>query len=479
MSPRPWSLNPLVAALVGLCLTAETANANDIVDFLKKWGDAQRGYDNRQSQWDQRFRDRYQPLPNRPVEPLGPSGGVPFRLPQELSLSADQCGLSAGHYDFPLYGHEAMHLVVTPGTGGAPINAVDTRAVLSEVDLLVPHIETVLRSVRSTNDRDLIRSGDDAQRELTRVRRALERNDIPDARSHHDRFSADWQRFHASLSRYRLGTTFQQHLTAIERHEHRLDALFRQRGRTWDYDRPRLFGLSHVLSQQAATLDDTFQANPNDWRAKALDRQIRRVRFCADGFAEAVRDNADYETLVDEYRIFDEAWHYVLERSGRLAQYPGPIVSIGRDIWEIDAALADVLLIDPPSLDNNVAARNVVDRFASAARRLERELDFSNQWTRDRRYGSWGLTQQCARLAAAATALERRIELQESMSNAQQEYAELAEAWREARQTARSLPSVAMPSGMTSLLLAMDSDFNRIERSYAGDFGWRYALARR
>ncbi|MEM7609099.1 MAG: hypothetical protein AAF411_27435, partial [Myxococcota bacterium] len=91
------------------------------------------------------------------------------------------------------------------------------------------------------------------------------------------------------------------------------------------------------------------------------------------------------------------------ERTGQLEQYPPQLVTIGRDIWEIDAALADVLLIDPPAVPNSQVARHLLERFASATRRLGRELELAPIRERGRGFSSWGLTQECDRLSTAAS----------------------------------------------------------------------------
>lgn len=469
---RKW----IASACLLFFASGTPSSGNDIVDFLKNWGDSQGRYDARREQWRDQQSDRYRP---QPVEPARPAG-VPFLLPVELELSSSECGLEAGHYDFELYGGQRMHLDVNGlGGGGTGFGAGNPTLLLAEARTLKPHVDIVVEAVRNANDRQLQNTGQDAARELDRVIRDLERARMSDAADHYGHHAEDWARFANLLSKYQVGLQLRRHLEAIQHSQNRLTALFRSGGgpggiNRWDYDRPRLFGLSRVLSNKAAELDSSYVADPNRWESKALARQLGRVHFCADSFAEAVRDNANFETLVEEYRIFDDAWHYLLSRAGQLGQYTPAMVTIGRDVWEIDSALADVLLIDPPTFSNEEAALHVVERFRDSSHRLEREIELANLRLRERGFSSWGLTQECDRLSRASDALHQSLELR-SLPQSRNEFAELAESWRVVKQTANSTPRTRMPTGMTDFLSAMNRDFALIESSFANNYRWRYA----
>lgn len=464
--------------LLGFSCLATTVTANDLVDFLKKWGGNQRSYDDRQSQWDERQRDRYVPAPVVPQQPPPPPA-IPFRLPTELALTSRECGLDAGRYEFDLYGNESMRLTVTGASGPQLLGGANPRLLLTEMTTLRPHVLTVVQAVQSVNDRDLVDAANDSSRELERTIRALNANDVADARRHHDHFTTDWNRCMARLSRYRVGPALQERLDTIERHEHRIDALFRDRGRFWDYDRPRLVGLSRVLSDRAAELEAAYSVNPTDWRSKSLGRQLGRVHFCADSFAAAVADDADFETLAEEYQIFDSAWHYVLDRTGRLDSYPTRLVAIGRDIWDIDSALAQVLLIDPPSVENSECANHVLDRFLSSCRRIDREFSLLNRRNRGLPGQTWRLIEQSTRLVTASETLERAIDSGRAFADCPGEFAELADAWKVLRRTVLQLPRTALPSGMTTLIASMSDDFNHLDQSFAGNYQWRYSSVSR
>lgn len=473
---RLLSLTASLGLLCGLFLFPSATAANDLIDFLKRWGDSQRGYDERHSNWDERQRERYRPTP-QPVVP-----GIPYRQPLDVSLTSSECGLEPGNYDVDLYGGERMHLLVTPGAnGGVPLigNGVSPQTLLAEADVLKPHVDTVVLAVRAVDDRNLLDAARDAQKELERTIRALTRNDVEDAREHHDHFSADWQRFNAGLARYRVGPSVRSHLEAIERHDHRLDALFRNRASYWDYDRPRLYGLTRVLSQKAGQLKNAYPVNPRDWRSKAIARQLGRVQYSVNGFGEAIRDGADFETLIEEYRYFDDAWHRVLDRVGQLGQFSPQLIAIGRDIWDIDAALAEVLLIDPPSFSDRQVAANVLDRFASGSRRLQRELEIASTQNRDRVTSYWGLNQSCDRLDRACQRFEARLNNGSTMRECAGEFAELADAWKMVRQATDRIPRTPSRQSLAALIDTMSADYERLRRSVNGDYQWRLASARR
>lgn len=470
-----WRIWCLTLGITAASLCCQTATANDIVDFLQQWGQSQNQYDSRRQQWSDQQRDRYRVQPTVPE----PAPAVPFRLPVELSLSAQECGLDPGHYDFALYGGQQMHLTVT-GAVQRVIGGTNPTLLLTEANTLKPHVDVLVEAVRNVDDRSLYRVARSGADEFDRVIRDLERSRIRDAEEHFGHFEEDWTKFVQQLARYNVGYQLRQHLESIQRSTNRMSALFRDSsGSHWDYDRPRLFGLSRVLTQKVNELKTAYVPNPTQWQSKALNRQLGRVQYCANAFAEAVRDNASFETLVDEYRIFDDAWQFVLARSGQLGQYTPQMVAIGRDIWEINSALADVLLIDPPAFSDQQAAEHVVSRFYSSARRLEREIELANLRLRERGFSSWGLTQECDRLRRAAHSLNDTLQRGQSLSSARTEVAELSNAWRQVLNTANSTARTRLPSGMTDFLTFMDRDFRVIESSAAGDFQWRYASIRR
>lgn len=466
-------LKPLVLSscfLAASCIL-QPVGANDIIDFLKQWGDSQGLYDSRRQQWDDRQRDRYQPAPVRPS--TGPA--VPYRLPVELSLPAQNCGLAPGHYDFDLYGGQRMHLDVT-GVGLGAIGPDNTPLLLTEARTMKPHVDVVVQSVRNVPDRNLYKTANDAATELDRTIRDLERSRSADAAQHFADFETGWASFANGLAAYTVGFQLRQHLEAIQRSENRLNSLFGSTGGYWDYDRPRLFGLTRVLAQKAAELEAAFISDPRQWQSKALMRQLRRVHYCADALAEGVVDNANFETIVDEYRIFNDAWHYLLSRSGQLGQYTPSMVAIGREVWEIDAALADVLLIEPPAFSDDQVVLHLAERFHSSARRLEREIELANLRLRERGFSSWGLTQECDRLRRAAEAFETAMSQGRSPADCRTEFNELSNAWRLVTTTANATPRTQLPTGMTDFLASMSRDFQRIESAVSGNYRWRYAL---
>ena len=453
------------------------AAGGDFADFLRNWAERQQQFNRRQEDYNRRYDERYRRRDE--PEPVG----VPWRAPLERILTPEQSGLQPGFYDVPLPSGERVRLNVRPD-GGRPAqpNAAQRRQILAEATALQSHIETVARAVAPVGDKQLESAAEKVQRAVRRMIDDVRDADWEDARRESERFTESFRDLVTRLDRYTVSPGVRGHIESASQIATRIDFALRDTdGRSADgrpprlrvgYDRPQLLALTGTLADRGRRLERAFAADARDWRSKALGRKVRRVRQGGEDLQEAVLDGADFDTLVEEYEQFDEDWHRLVDSVERLNLLSPQLLEAGREIWEIDWALHEVLLVGASYFPDRAAARHTLDRVASSARRLDRELQLmaGTPAARDRNF--WTVEQAAGQFAAELERLEGRNPVKgiEATLSGNLQAAEIA--WNNLRQAAARI-DLRRTGDVRTLMDRIEVDMNRLRAASRGDYAWR------
>ena len=451
------------------------APANDIVDFFRDIADRRREAERRQQDYRQRYDQRYVP------QQAPPPVAIPYRYPDERTLSPWQSGLEPGWYDTTLPGGGPVRLHVEDRGGRA---RPAPRPLLSEATALRAHAEALLRTANSVDDRGLQSSGERLRRAARRLADDLQDNDLDDARRESQRFTEAFDEFGRLIGRYRVGPSTAQRLRDAEAVSERiafgLASGGGDRGRPAlgvAYDRPRLLTLTGYLEERTGQLAAATRPQAGDFRLAALGRDTQRVADSAAGLRQASLQGADFDTLVRQYRRFDRDWHELLDSVRRLDAYPPQLVEVGRRIWSIDWGLSEVLLVDAAYFSDADATRHVAERLGSSTRRLDREMQLLAVTSGRGGGRPRQIVELAGDLAREADALARRVEGGRSPQALLDELTRGLPAvqarWAQLRDVLRQIDYRRPEVDLQSLLNHVETDVNRLGMATQGRFEWR------
>lgn len=472
-------MNRLFLLAAALTLPA-AAPANDIVDFFRDIVGQREAAERRQREYEQRYNQRYRP------QEAPPPISVPYRYPTERVLTPEEAGLRPGYYDTTLPTGEAIRLRVRPNADGPPVR-YRNRELIAESVALRSHAEALLRTANSVDDNRLQSAGEKLTRAARRLNSELEDADIDDARRESRRFTESFDDFGREIGRYRVGPNTAERLRRTEAVSERIAFALRDvpggGGGTqtppiygYGYDRPRLVALTGYLVERTGQLASAFQST-SDFRARALARDTQRIDFSARGLREAVLGGADFDTLVSEYRRFDEDWHRLLNSVDRLDAFSPQLLDVGRRIWAIDWGLSELLLIDAAYYSNEQATRHVMERLGSSTRRLERELQLLVTTSGRRSLGQDQIVELAGDLSRAVDDLQRHAARGRTPQSL---YAELADhcpeveaIWARLAPVSERVDFRRPEVDLRSLVTNINTDINRLRMAGAGRFDWR------
>jgi hypothetical protein len=88
----------------------------------------------------------------------------------------------------------------------------------------------------------------------------------------------------------------------------------------------------------------------------------------------AVRRNAPFATIVEEYEEFDRAWHRLEERAPAPRDLEEHLRRVARRVRQIDRQLHDALLVEVPLASDRHKATQLASALAKTAEHLARDL---------------------------------------------------------------------------------------------------------
>ena len=204
---------------------------------------------------------------------------------------------------------------------------------------------------------------------------AVERRSSEELHKQFKDFDALWHPFSHRLSHSQdASATLRQLAAAVDRTESSLHQLLAIAPAT-PYDRVLVAALTNQLAEATShLLEDIQLESSQDYVLHDIAASADRAKRRAAQLDAAVRRNAPFAAILEEYEEFDRAWHRLEDRAPAPRDLEDHLRRVARRVRQIDRQLHDALLVDVPLANDRHKATQLASALAKTAEHLSRDL---------------------------------------------------------------------------------------------------------